>query len=243
MFRNNFCRKKIVLDIVSKLFVSFSQCDDIVIIVLSLHTLQNILIRVHARSHPDTTDNYSDSTFNFDYQTVCNGTLQDQVTQSKLSGSESDAFVQGSKHTNGLSHKSCHSHNLCRRHSSRVNRQQSHQFSRIPSNDETNEFLPVSSYSNEEYTTDIDNSDLNLAHLLSFANQHTDKLSCSSKSITPFSYLQSIPLIEPQWKQLITNDLLVLNCLTRSEILISSSSSLEFTTLVADLGLCLDLRQ
>ncbi|CAH8648445.1 unnamed protein product [Schistosoma bovis] len=139
----------------------------------------NILIRVHARSHPDTTDSYSDLTFNFDYQTVCNGTLQDRLTQSKLSGSESDAFVQGSKHTNGLSHKSCHSHNLCRRHSSRVNRQQSHQFSRIPSNDENNEFLPVSSYSNEEYPTDIDNSDLNLAHLLSFANQHTDELSCS----------------------------------------------------------------
>ncbi|CAH8628447.1 unnamed protein product [Schistosoma intercalatum] len=120
-------------------------------------TSQNILIRVHTRSHPDTTDNYSDSTFNFDYQTVCNGTLRDRLTQSKLSGSESDAFVQGSTHTNGLSHKSCHSHNLCRRHSSRVNRQQSNQFSRIPSNDETNEFLPVSSNSNEEYPTDIDN--------------------------------------------------------------------------------------
>uniref|UniRef100_A0A5K4F3C3 dual-specificity kinase n=3 Tax=Schistosoma mansoni TaxID=6183 RepID=A0A5K4F3C3_SCHMA len=206
-------------------------------------TSQNILIRVHSRSNPDTTDNHSDSTFNFDYQTICNDTFQDRLTQSKLSDSESDAFVQGSKHTNGLSHQSCHSHNLCRRYSSRVSRQRSHQFSRIHSDDETNEFLPASSYSNEEYPTDIDKSDLNLAHLLSFSNQHTDELSCSSKPIIPFSYLQSIPLIEPQWKQLITNDLLVLNCLTRSEISVSPSSSLEFTALVADLGLCLDLKQ
>lgn len=206
-------------------------------------TSQNILIRVRTRSHSDTTDNYSDSTFNFDYQTDCNGTLQDRITQSKLSESEIDAFVQGSKHTNGLSHQSCHSHILCRPHSSRVNRQQFHQFSRIPPNDETNELLPVSSYSNEEYPTDIDKSDLDLAHLLSFANQRTDELSCSSKSIIPFSYLQSIPLIEPQWMQLNTNDLLVLNSLTRSEISISSINSLEFTALVADLGLCLDLRQ
>ncbi|CAH8608853.1 unnamed protein product [Heterobilharzia americana] len=197
-------------------------------------TSQNILIRFRSQANSHVLDNCFNSVSNRD-------SFRNQCTLTKPSDSERDIYTKGDMQTNSISHH-CH-----RRHSSYLRKQQFHNYNGIRPNDETDEFSLSTSCSDSvnvnHDTKDTDEFGLNLAHILSFTYHHNGEVTCSSKPGIPISYLQSIPLIEPQWKQLISDDLRLLKSLSRSEVSISSGSSFTFTALVADLGLCLDLTQ
>ncbi|CAH8871271.1 unnamed protein product [Trichobilharzia szidati] len=199
-------------------------------------TSQNILIRVQPRIYPDTVDNGFNSTSNRDRDS-----FHERSTQTKQSISECDIHTKGDTHKNGVSQ---HRHNL---HNPYYRQQQLQGYNRVHQDSETDEFLLSNSYldllNSDSDATTVDEFGLNLAHLLSFISNHSREISCTNKLSIPINCLQAMPLIEPQWKQLISSsDLCLLKCLNRSEVL-TSNSPFTFTALVADLGLCLDLSQ